>query len=340
MSTTAGVFSETVLQNIRVRADEIMFDDRVKQQYIAHVGVMEAINKIQTARLGMFRQKDKDVTVEIEWMNTCGMEVEDNTACEVGGTKSSTNTEEHYLDIEQVVNFSANEYDFVTNDFDLEESIAKQKLTADKLLSEYFAQLMVARLNAYGGVNTLDTTSKGVVAGALTYIEPAYWTAELIAYLERVAVDNNFGDPFTISGANLFESYRIANFNAGNSDGKGKQQMFNAMNIDFDLKNIDQVNTPDLITYLVNRGAVAWASKSYYGSKIKEYTDSKRWSEPSRNIPGLEIEWHYKDECDEDSDLYIHHFKAKIKAGIFLNPTGCDENNTGVLRFICGTAGD
>ena len=30
-------------------------------------------------------------------------------------------------------------------------------------------------------------------------------------------------------------------------------------------------------------------------------------------------------------------FKVKLKADLFLNPIGCQANNTGVLTFTCGT---
>ena len=43
MSTTAGVFTETTIRNLRVMADEIMFDDRIKQQFIPQVGIVDGL---------------------------------------------------------------------------------------------------------------------------------------------------------------------------------------------------------------------------------------------------------------------------------------------------------
>lgn len=54
----------------------------------------------------------------------------------------------------------------------------------------------------------------------------------------------------------------------------------------------------------------------------------------SRNIPGIFYDTIYTTECSGDDIL--HSWKMKLKAGIFLNPTGCTDTRTGVLRFVNG----
>jgi hypothetical protein len=51
MSTTAGVFSETVLNDIFVKISQIMLDDRVKQQFIPQAESLKALSSVATARV-------------------------------------------------------------------------------------------------------------------------------------------------------------------------------------------------------------------------------------------------------------------------------------------------
>jgi hypothetical protein len=339
MSTTSGSFDETILLNQRVRADEIMFDDRIKQQYIPHIEVINAINKAQTATIGnFFNIKDapdgkKTITVEVQFMNACGIELNDCVPCSIGGNKLSTNKKEYALDICKEVNFTVSECDFVNNDFGKQEAISKGMLAAEKLLAEFIARTFVARIYAEAGINTFAGLP-GIVIGNLTTIPAAYWTAELIAYFNQVAIDNNFGNPILISGANLYRQELLARYNAGNSNGVGQNNMFGAMNINFDLKNIDSViGTPT--TFMINTGAIAWVTKSLYSTTIETMSDGKkRWMEMSKVMPGMELSLEYQNECD-DCGLYKHNYKLAVNAGLFINPVGCDLNNNGLISFQC-----
>ena len=106
------------------------------------------------------------------------------------------------------------------SDFDVQENIAKAMIRADKQLLEDFVQTMVARLNTFAGNNTLSG-GKGVDSSGDTYILPSYWDATLMAYFNRVAIDNKFTSPILASGQNLYEQVWVAAANAGNANGKG-----------------------------------------------------------------------------------------------------------------------
>jgi hypothetical protein len=139
--------------------------------------------------------------------------------------------------------------------------------------------------------------------------------------------------PAFLSGKNLFESYWLANANAGNSNGKGDAAKFGGADITFDLRNVDSVNTPDALTYMVQKGSIAMASRTYYGSEVTDYLTEKRYAIASNFVPGLSYDVHYSTECE--NDFFKHKFKVKLDAGIFKNPAGCDLTNTGVLGFKC-----
>ena len=140
MSRTAGAFTETQLQNIRGMADKLMLDDRIKQQYIAQVAIVEAAQKAQTANVNVIQNKQaKDYTVEVEWINTCGLDDQAQAGCDFDGTKTSTNTETYDFNISREVQFAIHESDLTDNDTTNDEHIAKAFLRADVILAEYFA---------------------------------------------------------------------------------------------------------------------------------------------------------------------------------------------------------
>jgi hypothetical protein len=333
MSTTSGVFSETILQNIRIKASMMAMDDRINLQYKPEIGTLNFIQKQQTANIKpIFDVKRKKKVMEVWWENACGIEVADNVNCVNGGNELSTNVEVYDLDIQKVAGFTVDEKKLYDNESNIEDLIAKGFLRADKVLSEYLAQVAVARLNAFLGINTL-TVGKGTVNGTLTEIPAVFWTADLFAYLNRVAIDNRIDMPVFLSGKNLYESYWLANANAGNDNGKGDAAKFGGADITFDMRNVDAVNTPDAITYMVQRGMIAMASRTYYGPEVTDYMTEKRYAMASNFTPGLSYDIHYSTECVDD--FFKHNFKVKLDAGIFKNPAGCDLTNTGVLGFKC-----
>lgn len=335
MSTVAGYFDETILNDIRVRASQIAFDDRIKQQYVANYDVIKAVQAVQTATVSTAKTRSKDVDIEVIWQNVCGQSVEDNTTCIIGGSKSSTNIEEYALTYEKVVKFSEDEADFIDNEFDVQEAIAKQFAVADKNITENFAQYCVSQIDGFSGWNVL-TDGKGTVSGADTYIPPSYWNADLAAYFNRVAIRNQFTSPIFLSGANLYEQMFVAQAKAANANGKGDAILYGGLPMYFDLFNIDSVNDPDLKTYMLSMGSLALAYRAWNPMNPDVTDVFTRWQMKSAYLP-FYYDVFYSTECTTN-DLIQHNFKVKLMADIFLNPTGCDDNNTGVLSFVCGTA--
>jgi hypothetical protein len=336
MSTVAGVFSETLLQNTIAKAEELMFGDRIDLQYQAQVEAGKAFLAQQTANVKVLENPKKDIVLQVWWTNTCEIEAQDCNPCEFGGVKSSTNADTYTIDECKEAAFTVDENDFLTNYADYEDHIAKLKVAAKKVLAEYVTRYFIARLNAWAGVNVQDGF-QGTVVGTDTFIPASYWTPELFAYFNQIALRNQLTMPAFVSGANLYQASLIANKNVANADGKGQSAMMGAINPFFDLQNIDQVNTPDLVSYLISKGAVAFGSKAIYpmNSPIQVSSDIKGWGEENGFLPGLYESWKYKAVCSNDRT--IHYFVPTIRFGAFLNPTGCDGNNTGILRFVCGT---
>lgn len=336
MSTTAGAFNETTLQKIRVAADALMLDGRIKQQFIPNIQVFDALSSIQTAKMTQISSSRKDNTVQVMWENFCGLEVDDNESCVMGGAKGSTNVKDYNISRVKAVGFTTSEKDFLTNEYSPEVQIAKQLLMADKLQVESLARQFIAILNLNKGVNALGNVPGKTVVGTDTFVAPYAWDATLAAYFSRVAVMNKFTAPVFVSGANLYESQWMAKFNAGNADGKGVAGMYNELKMYWDLFNVDQVNTPDLITYMIEQGSVALVSRNLFSDTLETYQTYKRWTMASKFLPGLKYDVMMKDSCDGEYDQIKSDYKVKLTADFIVNPTGCDEANTGILTFICG----
>jgi len=336
MSTVPGVFSETDLLEIMIKAEALGLDEKTKLQYKPNIEVLKALQTIQTAKLQPLEDSEKDREMSVYWINTFGIVDEaDLEDCEFGTNKASTNKKDYALDIKRKSDFKVSESDLISNIVDWQEIVAKAFLRADKQLAEYLALQAVANLNAFAGPNELGTNGKGVVSGNETYIAPAYWDAKLMSYFERVAIANDFVNPILISGQNLYEPFRNAQFDAGNADGKGDANRFGSMKVYFDLRNIDSVNE-NQVTYMVDMGSIAMAWKTYYNSFIS-YKDEDRYKMMSNAFTSLAYDVHYKNNCGTNERV-DHLFKLKMRAGIFNNPAGgSTEENTGVLKFVCGT---
>lgn len=338
MSITAGVFSETQLVHIQAKADSIWMDRIQKEDFVPEANIVKCLIDQTTAKFGDLKGK-KDPTVDVGWINACDVSAASCTDCTISGSELSTNVEEYYLNREQCAEFSVCENDFRDNFFDLEDVVAKGFLAASLSLDQYWAAQAVAVLNANVGVNALGTSGKGVVSGTTTYIIPAYWDANLFGYFYRAAIVNRIKRPMLISGANLFESKFIADFESCCENKTGK---FGAMDVCFDLFNIDSVNSPDLMTYMINRGALAFVTKAYYegvsAANPAKYMDQHRWSMPSFYLPGVVYDVHYDNECSSCGDFFTHNFKVKTFGDIFVNPVGCTSTRTGILEFQCGEA--
>lgn len=295
MSTTAGVFSETTLQNIRAMADDIMLDDRTKLNFMAQSEIMNVIPDVQTAKVGELSQK-KNYTIEVEWINNCAVVAQDCTTCSVGGPELSTNTQTYTIDQCVEAPFTVKGIKLIDNDFEFQELVAKGLLSADKVISENISQAFLAWLVTNAGTNQFNVAGEiGTVAGNVTNIAAANFTANTaIGYIVKVLQYNRFTNPLTTSGNQLYNDWQNARFNGGAPAADvGDANRFGALRMLWDIWNFTQGGYNDRMLS-ISTGAIAFASKSYYGPAVEDYgKDGKKWSMMSRNVPGLVLEVHY-----------------------------------------------
>jgi len=225
------------------------------------------------------------------------------------------------------------ELDFIDNEFDI--NVAKALLKADKELTEAYAQYCVAQLELFKGCNKL-TTGKGVVSNLDTFIAAPYWTPAIAAYFSRVSIMNRFTNPIFLSGSLLWEQFMVAQANSANANGKGDWALWSGMQPYFDMFNVDSVNDPDLKAYLLSMGSVAMVNKFYNPAVPERLMSFTRYTMPSRWLPGMTYDVFYDNECTTGMKV-VHNYKIRLIADLYNNPEGCENCNTGVLAFQCGT---
>jgi hypothetical protein len=335
MSKIPGEFNETVLQDIRVRLEQLRLDDRVSKQFMpTSMETMNAISAATTAQVNpLFGNNAKDDEVELIWMNTCGLECEPLSNCKPEAGKLSTNAKKLILTQEQEVNFQIDENDLRDNVFTFEEAFARGIMSAEARHIECIQQYCIAVLNANKGVN-LKTGGKGVVVGSDTIIDPALWDASLYAYFQTVMARNRFTNAVMLTdNESLFEGYVMSMFNSDNTNGKGDLAAFNSLPTFYDLFNLTAVNDPDIISYLISVGSVAFASKGVYETTPTRKGDVTRWTYDSPLLPGLKINMMIWDDCSHNFN--VQTVKTWSKYDLFVNPEGCEDDNTGILTFVC-----
>lgn len=324
------------LQKVVAKMDKIWMDNETKADYIAEVGVLEALRNEQTARLEELKTPNKDKTLRIWWLSQCGLVAEDcdddADDCDFSGPEVEEKCEDYALDICTSTKFSIEDNVFRTNEANPEDALVLQMMAAMKVLDEALAQKAVAKLNTFVGINQYNA-GIGQVSGVTTFIPANYWGPDMYGYFGMVKIKNKFTNPFLIHGTNLFQANWQAAYDAINPTAKNK---YGSMRSYWDLFNIDAINAPDAVSYMIEKGAVAFANKARYPlNKPVDYQFGKRWSVESNALPGVFYDVYYKERCVAD-DLIYHDYKIKARAGLFLNPFGCNADKTGVLKFVCG----
>ena len=336
MAIVAGDFSASQLAQTLIKADQMFADDMMKADFEGNVDTWKAIKAEQNANVSVLEDPEKDRDVKVHWINSCGVTAVDcdGDDCDLAGTELGSDSKVYSLGLCKQYKFTVDEMTFRTNNYSMEDAVAKGMLKADKALSEAITASAIARIESFKGVNEV-TDGVGTVNGGTTEtdIAAADWNERLFAYLYRVGIQNEMSNPFLLSGTNLFEDRLVTLLAEANANGKGAAQLFKLMRTYFDLFNIDVANSPALKTYLINRGAIAFASKAYYGATPTEYIGAgqKRWSMASNNLEGVRFDVHYTNRCS--TTTMKHDFKVQVKYDYFLNPTGCTATRTGVLAF-------
>ncbi len=337
-ATIPATFSCADLLVAQAKAEEIWADNAQNGDYVAYADAVVAIAQNQTAKLDpIVGKQDKDNSLKLIWLTDCDLEVQDETSdCFPDGPDSTANCVTYEPTFAIEVPFKITEETLRTSIYNKDEVLARKMLKAMKLIEESIAAKAVAFLENSEGVNVypgnLGTVVGGTVGNSYTKVAPALWNAALNGYFTLVGKQNKFSSPYLLNGTNLF----LANWNAeaefANADGKGNLNKFRALKAYWDTFNVDNAFA-NPSTFLLDRSAVAFGAKWKNDVRPMDYGGEvgTRYSIPSKVIPNTNFDVYYKVTCVNKE--IVHHFVVVARGGFYLNPTGCTETKTGILRF-------
>lgn len=334
--------TNSTLPHVLARATTLWPSNMTASDFVPMFEVLRAITDNQTAQLttvGLADERD----VKITWLNNCDLTVDacvDNV-CTFAGESASSFVQT--LSIDQCIQteFSETIDTWRENEFGMADALALDLLKAEKAHLESIAQYGVGIINANLGVNEHNNMGAWTIVGTDTSVPGADWESTAIyGKLRRNAIKNRLDNPYILTGENLDQLAYMALTSQANGEGKGDANRAGQMRAYFDLFNIDEVNDPAFVTYLINRGALAFASKGYFprvddalaprGPEVLNGNYS-RFSIANRFFPALIHDVETETTCA--SGVWKVNYRLKSRYKIFVNPTGCTATRTGMLKF-------
>jgi hypothetical protein len=316
------------------KSDTLWPNDMVAADFVPQIDTLIAIRDQQTARLQTVNLPD-GVDVRIAWMNNCDITVDtyDNTDCTFTGSEADVSKADLSIDQAKESTFSVPLDAWRDNVFGFADAVAVNLNKTMVAQAEAVAQYAVGVINANLGQNTYTAGSTWTVSGTSNSIPTEQWeSTALFGRFQIAAKKNRFDNPFLLSGENLYQLAYMARTSNANGEGKGDFVRINQMPIYNDVVNVDDVNSPALLTYMINRGTLAFASKGYFPTRPEVLDgNTQRFSIENRFFRNLIHDVQTVVSCS--SGVWSQHWKVVPRYKLFVNPTGCTATRTGILAF-------
>lgn len=326
------------LSTVQAKADAIFMDGMYNNDAIVDAIAAKAVLEQQQ---GMIRMPSitgtKNKELRVEWLTKCSPTTEDCTDdCTIDGEDATPECEDYELECLQETSFKVSERVYRDRTIEKTEAVAFNMLRHMAAMDEYIANYVITGLLACAGTN-LFTGGVGDVSGTTTYIAPQYWDQNVFGYFDQVIRLNKFRNAYGITGNNLYQLLWSAPLDAANDNGKGAFKKINTLKMYQDPENMETYATGQ--TFLIHKGAVAFINKAWNplnaANAVEPAPGYFLWSEPSRNLPGVTYDIIMQQSCL--SNDFHEAYKIQLHGLFVCNPYPCDEDNTGVLIFECGT---
>ena len=325
------------LHTIQRMADDIWADPMKNNDLIAEVITPKAILENQSVNFTEITN-GKNNELRVEWLTKCDITVSDcTTSCDIDGEDADPACKDYEIGCLYETSFKVPFKAYRDRTIEQDQSIAFQKLAHMKALDERVAQYVIAGLTTAAGTN-LFTGGVGTVTGTTTYIPPQYWDDAIWGYFDQVRRLNKFRNPYLLTGNNLYQLLFNRPLESANAQGGAANvRKINTLKVYQDPENIEDHAAGQ--SFLVHKTAVALLNKAW--NKINAINAQPfagqywEWSEESKNIPGLYYDIMMKDTCENGE--YYRAVKISFSGLFATNPLPCDEDNTGVILFECGT---
>ena len=324
-----------------IKASTAWPDSMIEADFMPEYGVMQAIKAEDTSRIDDLAGLPQERPGSIVWLNQCDLTTDacvDNV-CTFDGPSVSSFVQPLTIDQCVQTEFSEAIDRWRGNIYGLADAEAINLNKVMKAQLEYVAQYSVGVINANTGTNEHIPVGSGWT-GTDPVIIPAtgYNNTAIYGYLMRNAKKNRLDNPYLLHGEALSQMNYMAQTNGGNGEGSGDALRARSMRIYEDLFNIDEVNDPALMLYMINRGALAFVSKGYFPRQAEvldgNYT---RFSIPNRWFPDLIHDVERVVSCT--AGVWSINYRVKARYKTLVNPTGCTAGRTGILSYEVDAAG-
>lgn len=329
MAITASVQPQTLLKSSLVWPDSM-----IEADFMPEYGVMKAIKAEDTSRMQALAPLPDQADVSIIWMNQCDLTVDTcvDNVCTFDGPSVSSFAQAVTIDQCKQTEFSEPLDRWRDNLYGLGDAEAINLNKVMKAQLEAVSQYAVGVINANTGTNEHIPVGSGWTGTDPVVIPSTGFNTAMYGYLMRNAKKNRLDNPYLLTGEALAQMNYLAMTNGGNGEGSGDRLRASQMRIYEDLFNIDSVNDPDLLLYMINRGALAFASKGYF-PRNPEVLDGNytRFSIPNRWFPDLIHDVERVVSCT--SGVWSVNYRVKARYKVLVNPTGCTAGRTGILSY-------
>jgi hypothetical protein len=324
------------LHTIQRMADDIWADPMKNNDLIADVVGLKAILENQSVNFTEITGT-KNNELRVEWLTKCDITPTScSDDCTITGEDADPQCKDYEIECLYETSFKVPLRAYRDRTIEMQQSIAFQKLAHMKALDERLVIYAGAGVLANLGTN-LFTQGVGNVVGTTTFIAPQYWDDAIWGYFDQVKRLNKFRNPYLVTGNNLYQLLFNRTLEACNADGCGNFKKINTIKVYQDPENVETYAPGD--TFMIHKTAVAFLNKAW--NKINPINAELKagqyweWSEESKNLPGVWYDFTMRETC-ESNDFY-QAYKIKVHGLLAVNPFPCDENNTGILMFECGT---
>ncbi len=331
MSTLISCGYLNVIQKL---ADDIWADPMKNNDLIADVVSARAVMENQSIVIRDF-QGSKNNELMVEWLTKC--DVSTTTCgddCQITGADAVPQCEVYDIYCLRETSFKVPIRHYRERTIDMQQSMAFNKLIHMKAMDEWIARYILAGLVTGAGTN-LFTGGIGNPGGNPTEIGAQYWDDNIWGYFDQVRRLNKMRNPYMITGNNLYQLLFNRPLEAGNADGSGNYRKMQTIKAYQDPENVETVARGT--TFLIHKTAAAFINKAWNplnaANAIKRAGVYWEWSEPSLNLPGVVYDITLQEIC-ENNEFY-DAMKIKLHGTFEINPTPCDDTNTGILLFEC-----
>lgn len=338
----AGDFTATELMNIQLKAEQMWTDGILAREGDPQAQAAIAVLENQTARFGELNNRDKDLKLDVTFINTCDLEDEtcdDN--CDLDEPLMETGKKEYEIDICRKSGFSVDAETSRTNSYETQEAAARGLAKAIQNLDEFWARQVLLKLNTFAGYNVYPAPWNFDGTAMTTQVPAADYNLGMAANLIIQARMNRLGTPYYIENGLLEADILNARFDAGNAEGKGDFSRVGALNLYSDPLNFALSGISDTL-FSISTGAVAFKTAVRNPDTpivIGGSVGQTRYTVNSRVLPGVKYDVYHTVKCVSSGRL-VYTWRLETNGGIWLNPEGCpievgEESfqSTGVLSY-------